>query len=137
MTLPYRDFHERYKTLVAWAIISILLIAAISTSSICAPCWSDPSRELWSVGDWLRDWLCLDGGPCDRLADSFTEPRFLLDVFWTIGEGYLLNNFLPFGSGKSGGAFLLSRKSDMQFLEILPTIVIERAMDLAILRSFY
>jgi uncharacterized protein (TIRG00374 family) len=52
------------------------------------------------------------------------------DVFWTIGEGYLLNNFLPFRLGEIGRAFLLSRKTDMQFMEILPTIVIERAMDL-------
>src|SRR6185503_14916678 len=52
------------------------------------------------------------------------------DVFWTIGEGYLLNNFLPFCLGEIGRAFLLSRKSDLQFMEILPTIVIERAMDL-------
>jgi uncharacterized protein (TIRG00374 family) len=51
-------------------------------------------------------------------------------VFWTIGEGYLLNNFLPFRLGEIGRAFLLSRKSDMQFMEILPTIVIERVMDL-------
>jgi uncharacterized protein (TIRG00374 family) len=52
------------------------------------------------------------------------------DVFFTVGEGYLLNNFLPFRLGEIGRAFLLSRKSDMQFMEILPTIVIERAMDL-------
>lgn len=52
------------------------------------------------------------------------------DVFWTIGEGYLLNNFLPFRLGEIGRAFLLSRKSDMQFMEVLPTIVIERVVDL-------
>lgn len=52
------------------------------------------------------------------------------DVFWTVGEGYLLNNFLPFRLGELGRAFLLSRKSAMQFMEILPTIVIERAVDL-------
>ena len=52
------------------------------------------------------------------------------DVFWTVGEGYLLNNFLPFRLGELGRAFLLSRKSRMQFMEILPTIVIERAVDL-------
>jgi uncharacterized protein (TIRG00374 family) len=52
------------------------------------------------------------------------------DVFWTIGEGYLLNNFLPFRLGEVGRAFLLSRKSGIQFMEILPTIVIERVMDL-------
>src|SRR5215216_5410815 len=52
------------------------------------------------------------------------------DVFWTIGEGYLLNNFLPFRLGEIGRAFLLSRKTDLQFMEIIPTIVIERVMDL-------
>jgi uncharacterized protein (TIRG00374 family) len=52
------------------------------------------------------------------------------DVFWTVGEGYLLNNFLPFRLGEIGRAFLLSRKSGLQFMEILPTIVIERAVDL-------
>ena len=52
------------------------------------------------------------------------------DVFWTVGEGYILNNFLPFRLGELGRAFLLSRKSDMKFMEILPTIVIERVMDL-------
>lgn len=53
-----------------------------------------------------------------------------MDVFWTVGEGYILNNFLPFRLGEIGRAFLLSRKTDMKFMEILPTIVIERAMDL-------
>jgi uncharacterized protein (TIRG00374 family) len=52
------------------------------------------------------------------------------DTFWTVGEGYLLNNFLPFRLGEIGRAFLLSRKSGMQFMEILPTIVIERITDL-------
>jgi uncharacterized protein (TIRG00374 family) len=54
----------------------------------------------------------------------------LSDVFWTVGEGYLLHNFLPFRLGEIGRAFLLSRKSNMQFMEILPTIVIERVVDL-------
>lgn len=53
-----------------------------------------------------------------------------MDVFWTVGEGYILNNFLPFRLGELGRAFLLSRKTDMQFMEILPTIVIERVTDL-------
>ena len=53
------------------------------------------------------------------------------DVLLTTGEGYLLNNFLPFRLGELGRAFLLSRKSGgMQFSEILPTIFIERAVDL-------
>ena len=53
------------------------------------------------------------------------------EVLLTLGEGYLLNNFLPFRLGEVGKAFLLSRKSELQFMEIIPTIVIERAVDLA------
>ncbi|MDP4027682.1 MAG: lysylphosphatidylglycerol synthase transmembrane domain-containing protein, partial [Gallionella sp.] len=53
------------------------------------------------------------------------------DVLFATGEGYLLNNFLPFRLGELGRAFLLSRKSGMPFGEILPTIFIERTVDLA------
>ena len=61
------------------------------------------------------------------------------DVFLTVGEGYLMNSFLPFRLGEIGRAFLISRKSDpsttsgqrLQFVEVIPTIVIERAVDLA------
>lgn len=53
------------------------------------------------------------------------------DVFWTLCEGYLLNNFLPFRLGEVGRAFLLGRKSTMGFMDVLSTIVIERVVDLA------
>jgi uncharacterized protein (TIRG00374 family) len=71
------------------------------------------------------------------------------DVLLTEGEGYLLNYFLPFRLGELGRAFLISRKSTpstparsaepgrassgqrLQFMEVIPTIVIERAVDLA------
>jgi len=53
------------------------------------------------------------------------------DAFLTVNEGYLLNNFLPLRLGELGRAFLLSRKADLTFMEILPTIVIERIIDLA------
>jgi hypothetical protein len=54
------------------------------------------------------------------------------DVLFTTGEGYLLNNFLPFRLGELGRAFLIARKSSLQFAEVLPTIVIERVVDLGI-----
>lgn len=63
------------------------------------------------------------------------KPRYV-DVFFATGEGYLLNNVLPFRLGELGRAFLLSRKSGMQFGEILPTIVIERTVDLAFSAAF-
>jgi hypothetical protein len=54
------------------------------------------------------------------------------DTLFTAGEGYLLNNFLPFRLGELGRGFLIARKSGMQFAEVLPTIVIERVVDLGI-----
>ncbi len=53
-------------------------------------------------------------------------------MLFTTAEGYLLNNFLPFRLGELGRAFLISRKSGLQFGEVLPTIVIERVVDLGI-----
>jgi hypothetical protein len=52
------------------------------------------------------------------------------DIFLTLCEGYLLNNFLPFRLGELGRAFLLGRKAGLSFMEVLPTIVIERVLDL-------
>jgi|GEM_PF-81813 len=53
------------------------------------------------------------------------------DVFLTLSEGYLLNNFLPFRLGEVGRAFLLGRKAKIGFMDVLSTIVIERVLDLA------
>ena len=53
-------------------------------------------------------------------------------TFWTTCEGYLLNNILPFRLGEIGRAFLLSRKAKLRFAEVLPSIVLERALDLFI-----
>jgi uncharacterized protein (TIRG00374 family) len=50
-------------------------------------------------------------------------------VFFTLNEGYLLNNLLPFRLGEVGRAFLLGRKTGMQFMQVLSTIVIERSLD--------
>lgn len=52
-------------------------------------------------------------------------------VFWTLNEGYLLNNLLPFRLGELGRAFLLSRKSVLGFWQVISSIIIERVMDLA------
>lgn len=52
-------------------------------------------------------------------------------VFWTLNEGYLLNNILPFRMGEVGRAFLLSAKTSLNFWEVLSSIVIERSLDVA------
>lgn len=51
-------------------------------------------------------------------------------VFWTMNEGYLLNNVLPFRLGEVARAFILSRKAPVGFWEVLSTIILERILDL-------
>ena len=59
------------------------------------------------------------------------------DVLLSLGEGYLLNNILPVRLGEIGRAFMLSRKTNLQFVEILPTIIIERAVDIAFTAAIF
>jgi hypothetical protein len=54
------------------------------------------------------------------------------DVFWTLNEGYLISNLLPFRLGEIARAFILSRKAPISFWEVLSTIVLERVMDLTL-----
>ncbi len=53
-------------------------------------------------------------------------------VVFTINEGYLLNNIFPLRLGELGRAFLMGRSTGMGILQVLSTIVIERAFDVAI-----
>jgi hypothetical protein len=53
-------------------------------------------------------------------------------VFLTLNQGYVLNNILPFRLGEVGRAFLLSRKARLGFLQVFSTVLIERAMDVAL-----
>lgn len=59
------------------------------------------------------------------------------DVFWTLNEGYLLNNILPFRLGEIGRSFLLARKAHLTFWEVLSSVVIERTLDMAMAVSIF
>lgn len=53
-------------------------------------------------------------------------------TFLTINEGYLLNNVLPFRLGEVARALLMGRKARLDFWQVIPSILIERALDMAI-----
>src|SRR6185436_16473287 len=125
------SFMKDWKRWLPGAIVSIILIAAI-LSVVDVRKMADAIRHA----NYFLLFLCVIMGFV-WIAVRAQVWRTLLrdkpsysDTFWTVGEGYLLNNFLPFRLGEVGRAFLLSRKTGMQFMEVLPTIVIERAMDL-------
>ncbi len=55
----------------------------------------------------------------------------VMQSFWAINQGYLLNNLLPFRAGELGRAVLLGQAAGLNPVGILSTIVIERSFDLA------
>jgi len=72
-------------------------------------------------------WLAVRGLVWRTLLE---EKATYSQVFLTINEGYLLNNILPFRLGELARAYLLGRKAHLEFLEVLPSIIIERFLDL-------
>ena len=74
-------------------------------------------------------WLLVRGFVWRTLLQNKASYR---QSFITINEGYLLNNILPFRLGELGRAFLIGRKAQLDFWQVIPSILIERALDLAI-----
>ena len=132
------QFLKDAKRWLPGALISIVLVAAI----LYFVDWSKVVAALRSANYWILAlvavlsfaWLAVRAIVWRTLLRERTPYGVVL---FTLGEGYLLNNFLPFRLGEIGRAFLLSRKSDMEFAEILPTIVIERSMDLVITAAIF
>ncbi len=74
----------------------------------------------------------LAGGASLCLAHAAARRASVGTAFFTLNEGYLLNNLLPFRLGEVGRAFLLSRKTGLGFWQVISSIVIERILDLAV-----
>jgi uncharacterized protein (TIRG00374 family) len=112
------------------ALVSILLIAAILYFVDVRATWNAIRNANYRLlfGSVVLSfvWMFIRAKVWQTLLRG--KPKYV-DVMFTVSEGYLLNNFLPFRLGELGRAFLLSRKSGMAFGEILPTIVIERVVD--------
>lgn len=119
------------------ALISIALIAAILYFVDFGTMWNAIRTANYTLlaGSVILSflWMIVRAKVWQTLLRD--KPKYM-DVLYSAGEGYLLNNFLPFRLGELGRAFLLSRKSGMTFSEILPTIIIERVVDLAFSAAF-
>ena len=74
-------------------------------------------------------WIMVRGKVWQTLLQ---EKATYSQVFFSVNEGYLLNNLLPFRLGEVGRAFLLSRKANLEFWQVFSTVFIERAMDMAL-----
>lgn len=126
-----RAFLNSAKRWLPGALISILLIAGIlyfvDLSQVFEAIRSADYALLAAAGVLAFAWMFIRGIVWRTLLRDRPTYR---DTMLALSEGYLLNNFLPFRLGELGRAFVLSRRSGLSFSEILPTIVIERAIDL-------
>ncbi|MCX6078858.1 MAG: lysylphosphatidylglycerol synthase transmembrane domain-containing protein [Chloroflexi bacterium] len=125
-------FFKDFRRMLPGIIISIILVAVILyfvDLKVTFAAIKAANYGLLLIVLFLGvSWLMVRGLVWRTLLRNRASYR---DVFLTLMEGYLLNSFLPFRLGEIGRAFLLSRKSELKFVEILPTIIIERVSDLA------
>lgn len=119
------------KRIIPGAIVSIVVVAAILYFVDFQTMWNSIKNADYRLlsGSAVLSFLWLMGRAKVWQTLLRDKPKYS-DVLFAAGEGYLLNAFLPFRLGEVGRVFLLSRKSGMTFSEILPTVVIERVMDL-------
>ncbi len=133
-----KTFLQKSKRWLPGALISIALIAVILNAvdiNEVLTALRDANHKLIIIAGILSViWLMVRGIVWRTLLQNRPSYR---DTFISLGEGYLLNNFLPFRLGEFGRAFLLSKKTELSFTEILPTIIVERIFDLIISAAIF
>lgn len=73
-------------------------------------------------------WLLVRGQVWRTLLQN--KPTFS-QSFFTVNEGYLLNNVLPFRLGELGRVYLMSKKAHLGFWAVFSSVLLERVLDLA------
>ena len=98
--------------------------------------WNDFARDLLSINPWslalaLVIYLVAMSfrALCWRtiLHGRVSWPR----AFFIMNEGYLLNNVFPLRVGELGRAVIMGRRSGLGFFQVISSILIERAFDMA------
>lgn len=132
------SFFKDTKRWLPGALISAILIGAIlyfvDIPKVLAAIRAADYRILGAATILAFAWMYLRGVVWRTLLRDRAPYR---DVINSLGEGYLLNNILPFRLGEIGRAFMLSRKTGLAFVEILPTIIIERAVDIGFTAAIF
>lgn len=131
-----------WKKILPGLLISLLSLVIIFTLVDLDQLWQALQlANYWLVGVFLGLtflWLVVRS----VVWYSLLEQNYPLgNVFLAINQGYLLNNLLPFRLGEIGRAILLKSKTNISsesanpggtgFFYIISTILIERALDLA------
>jgi glycosyltransferase 2 family protein len=122
------------------------LIPGLIVSAVCLAIvfWISKPKELlqalkladlWLIGIGVLitvTWLVVRAQVWRELLQG--KPSFE-QAFFTVSEGYLLNNLLPFRLGEIARSLLMSQKIRTPFWEVFSTVVIERLLDLIMASS--
>jgi uncharacterized protein (TIRG00374 family) len=130
--IPSPSAEKDWKNIVPGLVVSVICLAVVFY-------FIDPNQLLQALQ--LADyrlvvtaflvsfgWLLVRGMVWRTLLQNKATYS---QVFFTVTEGYLLNNLLPFRLGEVARALLLSQKASLDFWEVLSTILIERFLDVA------
>lgn len=131
------ESRNNLKRIIPGALVSIAIIAAILYFVDFQTMWKAIQNANYKIlaGSAVLSFVWLFNRAKVWQTLLRDKPKYM-DVVFAAGEGYLLNAFLPFRLGEVGRVFLLSRKSGLAFSEILPTVVIERVVDLVYSAAF-
>lgn len=131
------ESRNNLKRILPGALVSIILIAVILYFVDFRTMWESIQNANYGIlaGSAILSFVWLFNRAKVWQTLLRNKPKYM-DVVFAAGEGYLLNAFLPFRLGEIGRVFLLSRKSGLPFSEILPTVVIERVVDLVYSAAF-
>jgi uncharacterized protein (TIRG00374 family) len=117
--------------LISIASLAIVLYLAKPQRLVAALRQAD-LRLAIGGGAFTLLWLLVRGMAWRTLLQNEVS---LHQTFFTLNEGYLLNNFLPFRLGEVGRAYLLGEKSKLGFWRVLSSILIERALDVLLMAA--
>ncbi len=123
-----RDWQRIVPGLLISAVSLAILFSLVKPADLIDAIRLADARLVILGGTFTLVWLALRGFLWRTLLqERATYPQ----VFYTLAEGYFLNNFLPLRLGEVARAFLLSRKARLEIWQVFSTIVIERALDVA------
>lgn len=111
-------------------VISIIAIGVVLSMTDMSQLWLALQRAQYSMVSLgyiaTLIWLSIRTVVWRTLLQDQTKYG---DTFFAINEGYFLNNLFPLRLGELGRSFLLARKSNLEFIEVFSTVLLERIID--------
>lgn len=125
----WRDLRRWLPGVVISAVVIFLLLRVVNGQELLAAFAQVNPLHIAIAGGLTVAFLALRAVASRVLLQGRVG---VVQAFWAINEGYLINNILPLRAGELARAMFLGQSSGLGTFHVLSTIVIERAFDIAI-----